>query len=285
ETSERAVGEGLAPPARPGSSPSSPPTFQIYDSPLSEAGVLGFEYGYSVESPRALVIWEAQYGDFANGAQVIVDQFVSSAEDKWRETSRLTMLLPHGYEGQGPEHSSARIERYLQLCADENMSVCNVTTPAQYSHLLRRKMLNPRARPLILFTPKSLLRFPASFSPLDALTGDGAVGEGHAPSRPSGVGFQPVIDDPERTHLLEVKRLLFCSGKIFYDLQAERAKRKSTDTAIIRLEQLYPFPTNTLRSLLSTYPAAKDAVWVQEEPQNMGPWTFIATRLLLSTPL
>jgi 2-oxoglutarate dehydrogenase complex dehydrogenase (E1) component-like enzyme len=276
---QHAVGAGLAP-ARPSS---LPPTFQIYDSPLSEASVLGFEYGYSVEAPKALVIWEAQFGDFANGAQVIIDQFVSSAEDKWRETSRLTMLLPHGYEGQGPEHSSARIERYLQLCADENLQVCNVTTPAQYFHVLRRQMRNPRGRPLILFTPKSLLRFPASFSPLDALTG--AVGEGLAPSRPSGVGFQPVIDDPERTHLLEVKRLLFCSGKVFYDLQAERAKRKSADTAIIRLEQLYPFPTNLLRTLLSTYPAAKDAVWVQEEPQNMGPWIFIASRLLLSTPL
>ncbi|HKF42898.1 MAG TPA: multifunctional oxoglutarate decarboxylase/oxoglutarate dehydrogenase thiamine pyrophosphate-binding subunit/dihydrolipoyllysine-residue succinyltransferase subunit [Thermoanaerobaculia bacterium] len=246
------------------------PTFQIYDSPLSEAGVLGFEYGYSVESPRSLVIWEAQYGDFANGAQVIIDQFVSSAEDKWRETSRLSMLLPHGYEGQGPEHSSARIERYLPLCADENMSVCNVTTPAQYFHLLRRQMLNPRARPLILFTPKSLLRFPASFSPIESLEGG---------------GFNAVMDDPERANLLEVKRLLFCSGKVFYDLQAERAKRKSADIAIIRLEQLYPFPMDLLRSLLSTYPAAKDAFWVQEEPQNMGPWTFITSRLVLSTPL
>jgi 2-oxoglutarate dehydrogenase complex dehydrogenase (E1) component-like enzyme len=257
-------------PAGEGRGEGHPPTFQIYDSPLSEAGVLGFEYGYSVESPKSLVIWEAQYGDFANGAQVIIDQFITSAEDKWRETTRLTMLLPHGYEGQGPEHSSARIERYLQLCADENMSVCNVTTPSQYFHLLLRQMLNPRGRPLVLFTPKSLLRFPASFSPLDAL---------------QSAGFQPVIDDPERPHLLEVKRLLFCSGKVFYDLQAERAKRKSTDTAIIRVEQLCPFPTNILKSLLSTYPAAKDAVWVQEEPQNMGPWTFIATRLLLSTPL
>ena len=267
------LGECGAPPPLPageGRSPSATATFQIYDSPLSEAGVLGFEYGYSVETPNDLVIWEAQYGDFANGAQVILDQFVTSAEDKWRETSRLTLFLPHGYEGQGPEHSSARTERYLQLCADENMSVCNVTTPAQYFHLLRRQLHSRSAKPLIVFTPKSLLRFPASFSPLDALEGS---------------AFQPVIDDPERHQLLEVRRLLFCSGKVFYDLQAERARRKATDTAIIRLEQLYPFPTNLLKPLLSTYPAAKDAVWVQEEPQNMGPWTFVSSRLHLSTPL
>jgi 2-oxoglutarate decarboxylase len=242
----------------------NPAFFQIYDSPLSENGVLGFEYGYSVESPEALVIWEAQYGDFANGAQVILDQFVTSAEDKWRETSRLTLFLPHGYEGQGPEHSSARIERYLQLCADENLRVCNVTTPAQYFHVLRRQLRAKSAKPLVLFTPKSLLRFPPSFSALDALTK---------------ASFAPVLDDPERPRLGEVTRLLFCSGKIYYDLQAEREKRKLTDSAIIRVEQLYPFPTDLLKSLLFTYPAAKDTVWVQEEPQNMGPWTFIAPRL------
>ncbi len=264
-----AVGAGLAP-ARPSS---GPPTFQIYDSPLSEAGVLGFEYGYSVESPEALVIWEAQYGDFANGAQVILDQFVTSAEDKWRETTRLTLFLPHGYEGQGPEHSSARIERYLQLCADENLRVCNVTTPAQYFHVLRRQLRAKSAKPLVLFTPKSLLRFPASFSRLDDL----AAGS-----------FHPVLDDPAIQQKTEVTRLLLCSGKIYYDLQAEREKGKSTDTAIIRFEQLYPFPTDLLKSLLSTYPAAKDAAWVQEEPQNMGPWTSIAPRvapLLSSAPL
>jgi 2-oxoglutarate dehydrogenase E1 component len=242
-------------------------SFQVYDSPLSEAGVLGFEYGYSVESPEALVIWEAQFGDFANGAQVILDQFVTSAEDKWRETSRLTLFLPHGYEGQGPEHSSARIERYLQLCADENLRVCNVTTPSQYFHVLRRQLRSKSAKPLVLFTPKSLLRFPASFSPLDNL----ATGR-----------FHPVLDDPAAQHKSGITRLLFCSGKIYYDLQSERQKRKATDTVIIRLEQLYPFPTDLLKSLLSTYPAAKDAVWVQEEPQNVGPWTFIAPRL---TPL
>jgi 2-oxoglutarate dehydrogenase E1 component len=243
---------------------SDPATFQIYDSPLSEAGVLGFEYGYSVESPDALVIWEAQYGDFANGAQVILDQFVTSAEDKWREMSRLTLFLPHGYEGQGPEHSSARIERYLQLCAGENLRVCNVTTPSQYFHVLRRQTRSQAAKPLVLFTPKSLLRFPASFSPLDALAND---------------TFHPVLDDPAIQQKSGVTRLLFCSGKIYYDLQAERDKRKSTETTIIRVEQLYPFPAELLKSLLSGYPGAKDAVWVQEEAQNMGPGTFIAPRL------
>jgi 2-oxoglutarate decarboxylase len=243
---------------------SDPATFQIYDSPLSEAGVLGFEYGYSVESQNALVIWEAQYGDFANGAQVILDQFVTSAEDKWRETSHLTLFLPHGYEGQGPEHSSARIERYLQLCADENLRVCNVTTPSQYFHVLRRQTRSQVAKPLVLFTPKSLLRFPGSFSPLDALAND---------------TFHPVLDDPAIRQKSGITRLLFCSGKIYYDLQAEREKRKATNTAIIRLEQLYPFPAELLKSLLSGYPGAGDAIWVQEEPQNMGPWTFIAPRL------
>jgi 2-oxoglutarate dehydrogenase E1 component len=238
--------------------------FQIYDSPLSEAGVLGFEYGYSVESPEALVIWEAQYGDFANGAQVILDQFVTSAEDKWREKSRLTMFLPHGYEGQGPEHSSARIERYLQLCADENIQVCNVSTPAQYFHLLRRQMRQTRAKPLILFTPKSLLRFPASFSTLDDLATS---------------SFHPVLDDPSIQQKSGITRLLFCSGKIYYDLQAARAERKATDTAIIRVEQLYPFPAEVLKSLVASYPSTTEAAWVQEEPQNMGPWTFIEPRL------
>jgi 2-oxoglutarate dehydrogenase E1 component len=232
----------------------------VFDSPLSEASVLGFEYGYSVEYASALVLWEAQYGDFANGAQVIVDQFVSSAEDKWSETSRLTMLLPHGFEGQGPEHSSARIERYLQLCAEKNMRVCNVTTPAQYFHVLRRQVRAPEAKPLILFTPKSLLRFPPSFSPLEALT------QG---------GFQPVLDDPAPARRGAAERLLLCSGKVFYDLTAAREERKAARAAIVRLEQLHPFPAEALRALLEGSPGLREAVWVQEEPRNMGGWTFV----------
>ena len=235
----------------------------VYDSPLSEVSVLGFEYGYSVESPETLVLWEAQYGDFANGAQVVVDQFVSSAEDKWREVSRLGLLLPHGYEGQGPEHSSARIERYLQLCADDNLQVCNVTTPGQYFHLLRRQMRRPHGKPLVLFTPKSLLRFPASFSRLEELT------QG---------GFRTVVDDGgvDRS---AVTRVLLSSGKVFYDLAAAREERKASTIALVRVEQLYPFPAEELRRTLSGYPGVKDLVWVQEESKNMGAWSFVAPRL------
>jgi len=232
----------------------------VYDSPLSEESVLGFEYGYSVEAPDALVLWEAQYGDFANGAQVVVDQFVSSAEDKWREVSRLGLLLPHGYEGQGPEHSSARIERYLQLCADDNMIVANVTTPAQYFHVLRRQMRQPHGKPLVLFTPKSLLRLPASFSPLDDLA-RGA--------------FQAVLDDSGVSDRAAVSRVLLCSGKVWYDLSAARAERKNVSTAIVRVEQLYPFAEAKLRDTLAQYPAVRDVVWVQEESKNMGAWTFV----------
>ncbi|HJW13715.1 MAG TPA: 2-oxoglutarate dehydrogenase E1 component, partial [Thermoanaerobaculia bacterium] len=247
----------------------SPASFQIYDSPLSEAGVLGFEYGYSVESPEALVIWEAQYGDFANGAQVILDQFVTSAEDKWRETTRLTLFLPHGYEGQGPEHSSARIERYLQLCADENLRVCNVTTPAQYFHVLRRQLRSTSAKPLVLFTPKSLLRFPASFSTLDEL---------------SSGGFQPLLDDRQVPEKRAIECITLSSGKVFYDLQHSREERKDARTALLRLEQLYPFPSDSLRDLLSTYPSLREIVWVQDEPQNMGAWTFVQPRLSAILP-
>ena len=207
-----------------------------------------------------LVLWEAQYGDFANGAQVVVDQFVSSAEDKWREVSRLGLLLPHGYEGQGPEHSSARIERYLQLCADDNMIVANVTTPAQYFHVLRRQMRQPHGKPLVLFTPKSLLRLPASFSPLDDLA-RGA--------------FQAVLDDSGVSDRAAVSRVLLCSGKVWYDLSAARAERKNVSTAIVRVEQLYPFAEAKLRDTLAQYPAVRDVVWVQEESKNMGAWTFV----------
>jgi multifunctional 2-oxoglutarate metabolism enzyme len=243
--------------------------FSIFNSPLSEFGVLGFEYGYSVERPDALVIWEAQYGDFANGAQVVIDQFISSAEDKWRETSRLTLLLPHGYEGQGPEHSSARVERYLQLGADENIQVCNVTTPAQYFHVLRRQVRQGRAKPLVLFTPKSLLRLPASFSPIEDLTGG---------------AFRPVLDDVEAADRREVERVVFCSGKVFYDLKAARSERKDPRTAIVRVEQLYPFPADELRRLVASYPSARDFVWAQEEARNMGAWTFVFPRFLTLLP-
>jgi multifunctional 2-oxoglutarate metabolism enzyme len=235
----------------------------VYDSPLSEVSVLGFEYGYSVESPETLVLWEAQYGDFANGAQVVLDQFVTSAEDKWQQTSRLGLLLPHGYEGQGPEHSSARIERYLQLCAEDNLQVCNVTTPAQYFHLLRRQMRQPGAKPLVLFTPKSLLRFPPSFSPLGELT-DGA--------------FANVLDDPDAGDPSLVSRVLLCSGKIYYDLKTAREKKNANAVALVRVEQLYPFPANLLRTVLERYSSTRDFVWVQEEPQNMGAWSFIRPR-------
>jgi 2-oxoglutarate dehydrogenase E1 component len=237
--------------------------FEACDSPLSEFAVLGFEYGYSVEWPEALVLWEAQFGDFANGAQVIIDQFVASAQDKWRQTTRMGMLLPHGSEGQGPEHSSARIERYLQLCADGNMQIVNATTPAQYFHLLRRQMRQREARPLIVFSPKSLLRLPAAASPLEALT--------------SG-GFRAVLDDPEVAQRGAVERVLFCSGKVYYDLRAERAKRHDARTAILRVEQLYPFPGDRLRAAFAGYPSARTAMWVQEEPRNMGAWSFVRER-------
>jgi 2-oxoglutarate dehydrogenase E1 component len=238
--------------------------FHVYNSPLSEAGVLGFEYGYSVEYPEALVLWEAQYGDFANGAQVIIDQFISSAEDKWRETSRLGLLLPHGSEGQGPEHSSARIERYLQLCADDNMRACNVTTPAQYFHVLRRQMRETKASPLVLFTPKSLLRFPASFSKLEDLV--------------SGA-FQTCLDDAEVADRSSISRIFLSAGKIHFDLKTARQERKDSATALVRLEQFYPFPAEGLGRVIASYPSLRELVWVQEEPQNMGGWSFVEDRL------
>ncbi len=237
--------------------------FEACDSPLSEFAVLGFEYGYSVEWPQALVMWEAQFGDFANGAQVIVDQFIASAEDKWRQTTRMGMLLPHGSEGQGPEHSSARLERYLQLCADGNMQVVNATTPAQYFHFLRRQMRQPQAKPFVLFSPKSLLRLPAAASPLEALTAG---------------GFRVCLDDPEVADRGAVERALLCSGKVYYDLKSDKEKRGDTRTAIIRLEQLYPFPQERLRAILAGYTRLGDPIWVQEEPKNMGAWSFVNER-------
>lgn len=236
--------------------------FEVFDSSLSEFGVLGYEYGYAVVARDVLTMWEAQFGDFANGAQVIIDQFIAPGEDKWKQTSRLVMLLPHGYEGQGPEHSSARLERYLQLCAESNMQVCYPTTPAQYFHLLRRQVKQTAERPLIVMTPKSLLRLPQAVSSLDQFT--------------SG-GFLPVIGDT--VDPANVERVLVCSGKVYYDLQAEREKRGDNRTAILRLEQFYPFPQTLLQRWLTHYGQARQLFWVQEEPRNMGGWWFMRSRM------
>ncbi|MBN8926349.1 MAG: 2-oxoglutarate dehydrogenase E1 component [Rhodospirillales bacterium] len=238
---------------------------EIYNSLLSEAGVLGFEYGYSLADPTTLVLWEAQFGDFANGAQVIIDQFLASGETKWLRMSGLTLLLPHGYEGQGPEHSSARIERYLQLCAERNMYVCNLTTPANYFHALRRQQHRNFRKPLVVFTPKSLLRHKLAVSKLSEFA--------------EGSRFQfviPEIDDIAAP--TDVKRVVICSGKVYYDLLAERRAKGVKDVAILRLEQMYPFPQNTLGRLLAPY-ANADVVWCQEEPENMGAWSFVDRRL------
>ena len=238
---------------------------EIYHSLLSEAGVLGFEYGYSLADPTTLVLWEAQFGDFANGAQVIIDQFLASGETKWLRMSGLTLLLPHGYEGQGPEHSSARIERYLQLCAERNMYVCNLTTPANYFHALRRQQHRNFRKPLVVFTPKSLLRHKLAVSKLSEFA--------------EGSRFQfviPEIDDIAAP--TDVKRVVICSGKVYYDLLAERRAKGVKDVAILRLEQMYPFPQNTLGRLLAPY-ANADVVWCQEEPENMGAWSFVDRRL------
>jgi 2-oxoglutarate dehydrogenase E1 component len=224
--------------------------------------VLGFEYGMASADPRRLVIWEAQFGDFANGAQVIIDQFVSSAESKWQRMSGLVMLLPHGYEGQGPEHSSARLERFLQLAADQNMQVVNLTTPAQLFHALRRQIHRPFRKPLIVMSPKSLLRLPRAASTLDELA-DGT--------------FRTVIGDSAAP--ATAQRLLLCSGKIFYALEKERAERDRGDVAIVRVEQLYPFPAAELSEIFRRYSAATQIRWVQEEPKNQGAWQFIAPLL------
>ncbi|HVG31029.1 MAG TPA: multifunctional oxoglutarate decarboxylase/oxoglutarate dehydrogenase thiamine pyrophosphate-binding subunit/dihydrolipoyllysine-residue succinyltransferase subunit [Pyrinomonadaceae bacterium] len=244
--------------------PAGRPLVEVFDSSLSEQGVMGFEYGYSVVAGRALVAWEAQFGDFANGAQVIIDQFVSPGVDKWQQPSRLALLLPHGYEGQGPEHSSARLERYLQLCAENNMQVCYPTTPAQYFHLLRRQVKQETARPLVVMTPKSLLRLPAATSPVAELT--------------SG-GFQPAIDDREIQDRSAVRRIVLCSGKVYYDLNAARLKTDDRRVAIVRLEQFYPFPERSLREIFAGYPNASQLVWAQEEAKNMGGWAFVEPRL------
>jgi 2-oxoglutarate dehydrogenase E1 component len=236
--------------------------FRVYDSPLSEAAVLGFELGFSLDYPEALVLWEAQFGDFVNGAQVLIDQFLAAAEDKWRRLSGLVLLLPHGYEGQGPEHSSARLERFLQLCAEDNLIVAQPSTPAQQFHLLRRQTLWKWKKPLVVMTPKSLLRLPAAGSPIASL----ATGR-----------FARVLGD--RMAPADARRVLLCSGKVYYDLAEERARRRDARTAIVRVEQLYPWPAAELGAVLVNWPGATDVAWVQEEPANMGALRHVLPRL------
>ncbi|HXD85118.1 MAG TPA: 2-oxoglutarate dehydrogenase E1 component [Urbifossiella sp.] len=236
-------------------------SFHVYDSSLSEAAVLAFEFGYALDDPASLVIWEAQFGDFANGAQVVIDQFLTSCESKWNRSNGLVLFLPHAYEGQGPEHSSARLERFLQMCAEDNIQVVYPTTPAQMFHLLRRQMRRPFRKPLIVMTPKSLLRLPAATSPTEEFA------TGH---------FREVIDDPLDAN--EVSRVLVCSGKVYYDLLAERDKR-GAKAAIIRLEQFYPWPEAALKNAFGKYRRAREWLWVQEESQNMGGWQFVEPRL------
>ncbi len=241
--------------------------FEVHDSPLSEFAVLGFEYGYTLAEPNALVLWEAQFGDFANGAQVMFDQFISSGEHKWLRMSGLVVMLPHGYEGQGPEHSSARLERYLQLSAEDNWQVCNCTTPANLFHVLRRQMQRDFRKPLVLITPKSLLRHKLCVSEAADFTGDAT--------------FHRVLWDTDADKLAKgksVKRVVLCSGKVYYDLLQERRERKIKDVHILRLEQLYPFPDKALAEELKKYPNA-DVVWCQEEPRNMGAWFFVNERI------
>jgi multifunctional 2-oxoglutarate metabolism enzyme len=241
--------------------------FEVWDSSLSEFGVLGYEFGFSVGDPMTLVMWEAQFGDFVNGAQVMIDQFISTCESKWGQPSGLVMLLPHGYEGQGPEHSSARMERFLTLCAEENMIVANVSTPAQYFHILRRQMFGGTdgrgmRKPLILFTPKSLLRHARCVSRMEDITRG---------------GFQRMLGETGTLMMEKVRRVLLCSGKVYYDLLDAREKRGINDVAILRVEQVYPFPNEEIQDQLARYPLGADVAWVQEEPRNMGAWRFIRT--------
>ncbi|HNS16518.1 MAG TPA: 2-oxoglutarate dehydrogenase E1 component [Bacteroidales bacterium] len=238
--------------------------FEIYNSHLSEYGVLGFEYGYALASPNALILWEAQFGDFSNGAQIIFDQYLSSAEDKWNVMNHLVMLLPHGYEGQGPEHSSGRLERFLNLCAEQNMQIANCSTPANFFHILRRQLKRPFRKPLVVFTPKSLLRHPRCVSSLSDLTTG---------------GFQEVIDDDSAV-ADDIDKIAFCSGKVYYDLLEEKEKIDARNIALVRIEQLYPLPLDLIRQAIQKYSKARRLIWVQEEPVNMGAWNYIHERLL-----
>jgi 2-oxoglutarate dehydrogenase E1 component len=238
--------------------------FLVIDSLLSEEAVLGFEYGYAGAAPEQLVIWEAQFGDFANGAQVLIDQFIASGQVKWGRLNGLTLYLPHGYEGQGPEHSSARMERFLQLTADDNMQVVQPSNPAQIFHLLRRQVLRPYRHPLVVFTPKSLLRHPDASSDLEALTTG---------------GFQTVLGDTQATDPAAITRLVFCSGRVYYDLARARAERQRFDTALIRVEQFYPLPDAEIQAELARYPNAAELLWAQDEPRNQGAWRFMAHHL------
>ncbi len=244
--------------------PEAAASFEIYNSPLSEYAALGFEYGYSIAASDALVLWEAQFGDFVNGAQIIIDQFITAGRSKWGQTSRLTLLLPHGYEGNGPEHSSARVERFLQLGAQENVRIVNATTSGQIFHLLRRQALDATARPLVVMTPKGLLRLKSAASTLDEL---------------AGARFRPVIDDPD-VDAGRVERLVVCSGKVYYDIVSHETRNETKGTvAVARLEQLYPFPVDAFGALITSYPSLRELVWAQEEPQNMGPWRSLRHRL------
>jgi 2-oxoglutarate dehydrogenase E1 component len=243
-------------------------SLEVHNSPLSELAAVGFEYGYSTAAPEALVLWEAQFGDFVNGAQIIVDQFLVSGLSKWRQTSRLTLLLPHGYEGNGPEHSSARLERFLQLAAQENVRIANVTTAGQHFHLLRRQALDATARPLVVMTPKGLLRLKQAASTLDDL----AQGS-----------FEPVLDD-EGVDRERIRRLVLCSGKLYYDIVGHEARSTADVVAVGRLEQLYPFPVGEAEALVQRYPHLAEVVWAQEEPQNMGAWRAIRHRLEEALP-
>jgi multifunctional 2-oxoglutarate metabolism enzyme len=242
--------------------------FELHNSPLSEVACLGFEYGYSQEAPETLVLWEAQFGDFVNSAQVIVDQFIVSGLAKWGQTSRLTLLLPHGYEGSGPEHSSARLERFLTLAAEGNIRVANLTTPAQYFHLLRRQAKVAKQRPLVIMTPKSLLRLPQATNRIEHL---------------SETRFFPVLGEP-RVPIEKVTRLILCTGKIYYDLVGHPSRQDNEGVAVGRVELLYPFPESQISELIQSYPNLSEVVWVQEEPRNMGARAHMFPRLMQIMP-